>query len=373
MENPKPAVKKILILCLQGLGNTLLFTPTLRLLRQDIPGAEITVMVSRESSRQLLSGNPDLDSIYFFDPRRPSSFFRLFRLLQRIRSVHFDVCLTAFPANRREFNLLSWLSGAGIRIGHCYPHKSLRSLSFLQNFRVPLNLRAHDVDQNLALLSPLGIKVPDAWEKRLDIVLEPEHIHFAQQWLRAHKLNSDSLIVGFHPGSSPERGMIHKRWPAKHFAQLASLLGQEYKAKIIIFGGPEEESLKAEVAGLTGQALPGEAILVAPSSNFKETAALISSCRLFISNDTGLMHVATAVGVPTLGIFGPTDEVRTRPWINGRFVARPDLDCRPCWTLKEVGLRRRCLHRERICLSRLSPEAVFKAGEKMIGEMKSGL
>jgi heptosyltransferase-2 len=283
-----------------------------------------------------------------------------------MRSRPFDVCITAFPGNRREFNLISRLSGARTRIGHRYPKKFLSSLSFLQNFRVPLDLTAHDVDQNLALLKPLGIKVPDDFEKGLDITLEPEHIGFAQQWLRDHKLNPAGLIIGFHPGSSPERGMIHKRWPVENFAKLAFLLGQKYKAKMIIFGGPEEESLQAEMVKLTRQSLPGEDIAVAPSANLKETAALISSCRLFISNDTGLMHLATAMGVPTLGIFGPTDEVRTQPWIKGRSVARKNLDCQPCWKLKDVGLRRRCLYRERICLSQLSPEDVFKEVEKTI-------
>jgi len=80
-----------------------------------------------------------------------------------------------------------------------------------------------------------------------------------------------------------------------------------------------------------------------------------------------LMHLATAVGVATLGIFGPTDEVRTRPWINGRVVARKDLHCRPCWKLQEVGLRRRCLYRGRICLSQLSPEDVLREVENIIG------
>jgi len=131
--------------------------------------------------------------------------------------------------------------------------------------------------------------------------------------------------------------------------------------RIFLFGGKEEGRLNKEIAKTIGK----HATIVQRSS-ILETAALIEKMSLFISNDSGLMHIAVSVGVPTVAIFGPTDATRTAPYGSQHRVLRQDLKCSPCWPLKKVGQRDKCPYDKPVCLTEMSVSTVFQAVSEMI-------
>jgi ADP-heptose:LPS heptosyltransferase len=103
----------------------------------------------------------------------------------------------------------------------------------------------------------------------------------------------------------------------------------------------------------------GQFALSVEGLTLRQTAALIARCKMFVSNDSGLMHVAALSGVPTVGVFGPTDDTRTAPWGKGHLVVRKKMECCPCWTAAHVGVRQACRYGDFRCLRDLTPEEVF--------------
>ena len=150
-----------------------------------------------------------------------------------------------------------------------------------------------------------------------------------------------------HPGSGIHQAGF-KRWPKEKFALLADRLIQEYSASIILLGGQEEKELAEEIKFL----MKNNPFVFTGKTTLAQTASLIKKCSLFVSNDSGLLHVATAVNTPTVGIFGPTDPARTGPYSNSSVV-RKDLSCSPCYTGKPV----RCNSLD--CIHQISIDDVF--------------
>jgi heptosyltransferase-2 len=138
------------------------------------------------------------------------------------------------------------------------------------------------------------------------------------------------------------------------FAELARLIQKGNNARFLIFGGSEEKRIKDEL-----QKAIGAASVIVETGSLFETAAVISRCARFISNDSGLMHVAVSTGVKTCGIFGPTDDKRTAPFGREHLVVRGLEDCSPCWTIRNVGKREDCRYSDFRCLENLPAEYVF--------------
>jgi heptosyltransferase-2 len=155
--------------------------------------------------------------------------------------------------------------------------------------------------------------------------------------------------------------MDKKRRPTGSFAALAKRILGEKKAKFFVFGGPQERELKKAVAASIGPAANA-----VETASLGETAALIFRCRRFITNDSGLMHLAGSLGIRTCGIFGPTDDTRTAPFGPGHLVVRQDLECSPCWTIGNVGRREFCKYGDFHCLGNLTDESVYERIRKWL-------
>ncbi|MFC1721514.1 glycosyltransferase family 9 protein [Patescibacteria group bacterium] len=302
-------MKKILIISASGMGCTVMFTPTLRLLRKRFPKARITFLGTSKSFVAPLEGSDFVDEVLVFDFAKGSltDFKKLNRRLQfikKLRREHFDISVTVFPSNKWYFNMFAWLVGAKQRITHHYSTPTWKNLSWLQNTKVEADPKLHDVEQNMNLLRPLGVKPAD----------KPSlYFHISQEdQVQADKilaeLDDSKLIVGMHIGSSQDFAFAAKRWPTEKFAQLADRLHEELGAQMVVFAGPEENN-DMEILQKIMKTKPR--IVQAP---IKVTAALIDKCDLMISNDSGLMHIAVAMKTPVVAIFGPTSVSRTRPY-----------------------------------------------------------
>jgi len=359
----KKEIKSILIIGSIGIGNLLLFSSALKLLRKGFPGSKISIVVLKSSFKELYENDDNVDEIIIIPTERKVGLLERLKIIKTIRAVKPDLCITTFPANRMEYNLLAFLSGAKTRIAHRYNLKYLRTLSFLQNNLVKVEVGLHDLEQNLNLLKPLGMGY-DNNDKFLFMPLSGSDRNFAEAFLKEKEVKKEDIVIGFHPGSSFERGMFLKRWEEEKFARLGDKLTKDFQAKIVLFGGKEEEQIKINIQ----KSMMYSAINVTNVS-LGQAAALLGRCTLFITNDSGLMHIAVSQGVKTIALFGPTDQTRTAPYGESHVVIRRGLECSPCWSIHNLGVGNvNCIHEENICMRHITVDEVYQAAKKIIGE-----
>lgn len=328
----------MLVVSVSGMGNTLLFTPALRVLRDRYPDAEIDVLVERKASRAILEANPAVNRV--LELGLSASRLRALRLVQRLRASRYDLSFTAFPSNKPVFNALMLVLGARQRVIHTYRGFHASSLALAQTRTVPAVRGLHDIVQNLRL-----VRDPDVRERSLQegiprpvLHLSVEERRFARDYF-ASKLDAGPTVA-VHPGSASGRynKQAAKRWPAERFAAVIQGLREEMGANVLVFCGPDEPELSALLqrsaarAGLSGVHFP--------TAPVRRIAALIEATDAMITNDTGLMHVATAVRTPVVALFGPTNPDSTGPpWADCKVLFDDSHPCRPCLTYPFSGPR----------------------------------
>jgi len=361
---------RILIISLSGMGDVLLFTPALHILRKRLPNVEITMLVKSNAAAHVLIGNSDIDHVQVFDPKS-ASIYKNFKFYMKERRDRYDISISAFPALTALNNLSTWVIGAKHR--WTYRPVQLGSFSFLQNHTIPYNHGLHRVIYNMQLIEDVIKHIKgkpsdectstcsiDVRDIKLHYYISPEEMDFAQSFLQTTKpgyprsSHAEPYFIGIHPGSASDQPF--KRWPEEKFASLASILQTDFGAEILIFGGPEELPIAERIA----KRMIRPPIILSGKIKLRQTAALMKYCRLFISNDSGLMHLAVAVGTQVVGIFGPTDDINTAPvGSRDRIVFLPDLSCKTeC--RKRFLFDKHCRHQYR-CLKELEVKDVLAA------------
>ncbi len=347
------APRSILIVRLSAIGDVIHALPVLAELRRQLPDARIGWIVE-EVSAPLLRGHPQLDKLYVI-PRKPwrgsSLAKKLFpEVLPYFRSVAADGWDAALDLQGLTKSALAALgSRAALRVG--FAGRDGREASRLLNTRTiqPPPAAVHVVQRNLSLLEGLGLHA-DLGARGVVHVDEAER-EAMRAALRGLGWDGEPL-VGLNPGA----GWITKRWPPRHFAELARLIHGSRGLRPLVVWGPGEETLvEVMMAGMDGLRT-----IVAPRTGLRELSALISLLDLFVGGDTGPTHLAAALGVRTLSLFGASDPQRNGPWpplAHVTVVQRGDLVCVPCW-------RTRCPLKgdaHLACLHDLQPGAVAAA------------
>jgi heptosyltransferase-2 len=350
---------KILVIALSGIGDALMFSPALRLLRERYPDAHIDLLTMFKGVQELYARNPDLSNIYFYDflHRFP---LRSFMYAVSLRRHRYNVSINVYPQNRWPYNVISFLIGARLRLGHDYDHASVRSLNFLNNRRVHEEQLAHNVEENVRLVELVGIQRPAD--------LPPLHVHLteddkqlAEDWLHDHRLVDRSPIVGFHAGSALFKNHVRRRWAPHKFAQLGERLLGEYGAALLLFGGPDEYGLNDEINRL----MHGRAFVV-KSTSLPASVALMSRCSLFVSNDSGLLHLAAGLQLPIVAIFAYTNPNWVRPWKAPHVLVRHEMECSPCFYYSPRPAR--CVWNEDQfrCIEHIEVDEIWEAVKEMM-------
>ena len=314
MQLTLPGIQKILIIRTDGIGDLLNSTPAIALLRQNYPDAEMTVL-ARPLNAPVLHGNPDVDRILIFD--RGGAHRRLRKRLQfyqKLRREQFQLVVAMQTATWPHF--VAFLTGAPYRLGRYQKRfKSTLTHAWRGSYRKG---ETHEVDRNLELARLIcnGDAV-----RRLVFHLSSEEIANAEALLKTWGIGTERFLVGIHPGGSS----FDKRWPEKHYAELADRLARRDNAVVLILHGPDEAALARTIQ----EAMQTRALVYAPPS-IRELAALLSRCNLFVCNDSGPMHLAAALAVPTVAIFGPTDHGVWHPLSEKASIVRRDMPCWPC-------------------------------------------
>ncbi|MBN1352384.1 glycosyltransferase family 9 protein [candidate division KSB1 bacterium] len=358
--------KNIAVSSISGIGNSIFAVPMLRLLRKNFPEAKITLFVRFKPARALLDECPYVDEIMVIDYSTVKSFKSKVRLICELRRRKFDLLITAFPSEKREKNLFAFLIGAGVRISHKYVNSKFSDLGFLQSVRIPVDISIHDLEQNLRLLEIIGIDTTNA-DRKLQIWTSEDDQTFAANYIEkllGEGRRKDKILVGFHAGSSEEFGMTYKRWGARNFARLGNLITEKYDAKILLFGGPEEKGLKMAIA----ERMKVTPVIVEKTSMPKD-AAIMDYLDLFVSNDSGNMNLALAVGIFTIGLFGPVDSVRADLKNEQHVVINSPAHCSPCWGLANITEPLICSLPEVICMKQIALETVFDAADKYLSKL----
>jgi ADP-heptose:LPS heptosyltransferase len=291
LVNPEP--RNILILDFGQLGDVVLSLPALAAIRQRFPQARITVAGGTAAALVLeMSGSADrtlaVDRVRLRDGPRLRSLGLLARLVGDVRRARYDLVIDLHSLS--ESNLLAFLSGAPQRI---FAQRGGRSLDFLATMRTPWEERdKHQVDRYLDVLVPLGVS--DA-SRIPHLPTRPSDDELVRRMLAERGVAPEAMLVGLFPGASQPR----RRWPLERFAELAWRLEKNDGARMVVFLGPEE----AAVAGTIRAAFSSSA-LVLEGLTLSQLASAAARLKLLVSNDSGPMHLAAAVGTPILLLLG---------------------------------------------------------------------
>jgi len=347
---------KIVVLCLAGIGDTLLATPMIRLLKKKFSESTIDVFVMYEGSKKILETFDFINNIVNID-FFSKGYIRTFLGLLKYRKKY-DLCITSYPANRLEYNVVSFIIGAKKRIAHDYEKKRsyYRSGAFLQTDLVRQHYPDHNIKENLRLLNPLGIKAIKR-DMKLSLPITENDLDYADSFMRG--LSKRRYLIGIHAGSGETKNFRMKRWPKDKFVQLINKLNKKYSSNIILFGGSNELRLMNNI--------PKNVVnkVVIFSEDIMKVAALIKRCDLLISNDSGLFNLGAAVGVKLVGIFGPTDPRLVEPLEVEHKIVTNNYKCSPCYFYSSMNLE--CSEKLNYeCLSSISVDKVLEAVDKLI-------
>lgn len=347
-------VDRILISKFWGLGSLVEATPAFRAVRRRFPKARITFLTLRRN-RGVFDYYPHFDEILYMRdrsiPQILGEFFKLPRLLRRRR---FDLVLDMDPVGR-FCALVTFRSGAPIRVGFATPRQYREKL---YTRTVPLNEDQHVRRIFLDLLTGIGV---DERDLTLDPIAVDETARAnVSRLLQGHGVAETDVLVGINVNASDVAK--ERRWPPENFARLAQALAREKGVRVVMFGGPDEVDYVTRVA----ERVEAPVINAAGRTTLLEMAELAGRCRLFISNDSGPLHVAVAMGVPTISFFGPETPKRYGPIGPRHRVFFAAVDCSPCISFineKQVN----CPY-EAKCIRRIAFEPVLRAALDVLGK-----
>jgi predicted lipopolysaccharide heptosyltransferase III len=346
--------KNILIVRLSAIGDVLHCTPLTRALREKYPEARISWIVA-DKSKDVLLGNPFLDEIVVWDKDEWRNIlgtdlvtgYQAFRTLQKsIQAEQYDMIVDVHA----QFipGLITWKSGALIRVGF----SNARELAPLFYTRTAVRENNLPITQQyLGVLAALGIS-----EYSTDMIMPiaPENHQNAANIWEKYKINATDKVIVLNPSTT----WMTKCWPTEHFAQLGNYLLQETGIKILLTGAKADIPLVTQIK----EKLNGVVVDITGSTSLKDLAAIAQKCHLFVSGDTGPLHIAAAVGTPTLSLFGPTDPQVYTPLGEQHSSLLTTVPCRLC-------RKRKC--DKFICMEQIDPKVVYQEVLKMLHSNRS--
>ncbi|HXT11895.1 MAG TPA: lipopolysaccharide heptosyltransferase II [Candidatus Angelobacter sp.] len=335
---------KILILKPSSLGDVVQAMPVLRLLKRHWPESDIFWWIDAGLA-SLLEGDPDLAGIVRFERRRwtsPANWPEVWHSVRWMRRQEFDLVIDLQCLFRS--GMFAWLANGKLLVGLDTPREGARGFYDLIVRRD--SFYTHAADWYLALLKALN--VPTHW----DFEWLPERRAVSAEIKRKWQPDSARWIV-LQPGAR----WLNKRWPVENFAALVrQLAAARPEVRFAILGSGDDK----EAGSIIASAEPERCLDLTGKISLPEMIEWIRLGKLMISNDTGPMHVAAAIGKPVLAIFGPTEPRRTGPYRQLQNVIRVELPCAPC-------LKSHCTYEKPLeCLKTISPEMVFERAIQLV-------
>ena len=325
----------------------LLSTPALKALRNSYPQAEISVLVPAEAY-EIVRGLSYIDRVFTFalEFGRIVSFGKILRNLKTLlilRKKQFDVAINmrtlVSDRSAKKMKIMLDIIRPGMKIG-----RDTEGRGYFFDKAIPetdIGTKS-EIEYDIEMVKAVGADIVD---RTIDFEIDQESIENVDKILKREHVSKDVTLIGVHPGGRPSR-----RWPIENFAKLAEDLPKRIPCKILGTGGKSEIGLVKELV----RASRGEVIDLAGKLSIVELGALIRRCNLFVSNDTGPMHMSAIIGTPLVAIFGPGDVAHYDPRnISDKAVVLYEkVDCAPCAKIKCQTMK---------CLNKINPEEVIEA------------
>lgn len=309
-------IRRILVLNRIHIGDCLLTTPMLRALKRRFPRAHMAVSVP-EANRDLLITNPHVDEIVVRPKIKYWGSKIQFALEQRRKGYDLIISL------QEKSMFYAWTTAY---ISHCNPRRPVtialdhpKTRRFYQHLS-PVRPGQHEVYKYLDLAEMLGC--PREPNPVLELEPTSDARKMVSQFVRNRGIDADARFIGINPGATEAQ----KRWPVERFAEVADRLHTETGLPIVIFGGPSDRELAAAIVSRMSH----HPLVAAGHLSLAGTAALLERCHLLVTNDTGPMHMAVAMAVPVVAMFGPTSPTKFGPFTTLGSVIRHEVGCEDC-------------------------------------------
>ena len=311
-----------------GIGNALLAVPMVRQIKKLLPGSHITILARITAMAEPFRRLPEVDQVLVTGKGAKG----LLRNIFWARRARADVYLVPFPSNRWQYSMLALSSGARRKILHGYPVGKLRAMGFLGE-RVPAVKGLHDVVQNLQLLKHLGLDPDESESPRFNLT-DGDRAR-ATHMLEEFGMTARTPFIAIHAGSATTILAQAKRWPTRKYAELTLALRSEFPQEIVLLEGPDETGVTEEIMRAVAEQSPGTAMpglhVLKLTGPLGDAAAILERSSLYIGSDSGLAHLAAAVGRRAVTIFAPADPERVCPFGQRDLVVKPDKPCSPCF------------------------------------------
>ena len=334
---------KILIIRLSSIGDVLLSTPLIRILKKKFPSCQIDFIIKKEF-HELLAYHPYLRKIFIYDKNQGRAALR--DIKTHLKEEHYDLVVDIHK------NFRSIYLRTGLAVNEVAKFKKyILKRWLLVNFKYNCYRQIVPVFQRyINSLKDYNLEYDNAG---LDLYIPPEvNQKIAAQWDEL-LTNKFQLVIGLAPGAS----FLTKRWPVQGFSEVTKYLVQQLKAAVLLFGNGEDKTFTTEIKST----IPQHVFDVAGKLSLLETAALMNYCQLVVTNDSGLMHIASALKKKVVAIFGSTtEELGFFPYTtNSLIVQNENLKCRPC---SHVGLHK-CPKKHFKCMKDIKAQQVIEAVE----------
>ena len=328
--------QKILLIRLSSLGDVVLTTPAIRAVRTHFPDAYIAMLVAKQSA-DVLRESPHLNEIITFDRlAKDKDTGEMLRIIRHLRERKFTLAIDLQRKFRTE--ILMYFSGAAERVGK----------GGLCTVRVQEQRNKHATAHYFDMLHAVGIPAED---QRLELFLAESERAAAARRFDTTGVTDTALKVGLFPGA----GWKLREWMPERFAAIGDRLVAHFNANVLVFGGQKETELVQTVVGL----MNAPAMPFAGNLQIRELAACIEQCDLFLTNDTGPMHIAAAVGTPTVSLFGPGNHIRFQPLGVMHQTIRHDVPCSPC-----KQFTNKC--KDNICMKGIAVDEVWQSISRVL-------
>ena len=345
----KSEINRILIRATNWVGDVVMTLPALEAVRESFPKSTIVVL-ARPWVMPLFESHPMVDGVMPVGKGKGpfSGPTDILNAAFQIRRRGFDMAILS--QNAFEAALIAYLGGIRYRVGYNTDHRRLLlSHAVIRDDQI---MNAHQVEYYLSLIKAIGL---DARSKDPELFVSKEQEEKARPLLSENGVEQDDFILGMSPGAIYGPA---KRWPPERFAVIGDMAVDRWGAKVMIFGSSQEKDICASVS----TAMNHPSINLCGGTELGELIALIRKCNLFVTNDSGLMHIASALKVPLVAVFGSTNPVATGPRGPGSRIVLHQADCAPC-------MRPEC-SRDFKCMLSIEPEDVWNELLTLKNEME---
>ncbi|MBU0988307.1 MAG: lipopolysaccharide heptosyltransferase II [Proteobacteria bacterium] len=338
-------IKRLLIRSTNWIGDAVMTTPAVRSVRHNFPCAHISILV-KPWVRPVFENSAHVDSVLTYDGAgEHKGFGGKFRLAKALRKYRFDAVILL--QNAFEAALITFLAGIPVRIGY---NTDGRRLLLTHPIRCrPEFKNAHQTGYYLNIIKGAGL---ERGEPELYLVTSSQQRARARELLFAHGVTEESRLVGINPSATYGPA---KQWPLARYAGLADKIQKYAGCRILVFGGPEDRELGRRMSRM----MQRPPVDLAGKTELGEAMALIEQCSLFVTNDSGLMHVAAALNVPVVAVFGSTNAKTTGPFGSASRIVQVPLPCNPC-------LKPECPEGHLSCMEQIDVDMVFDAAKELL-------